>query len=307
MGERMSPVELENEEAEVTYGNGELAEATTDALQLFLNEISRYPLLSAAEEVELAKRLEGGDRAARERLINSNLRLVVSIAKRYWRPRAPQELPLLDLIQEGVLGLMHAVERYDWRLGHRFSTYASWWIRHAVRRAIANKARVIRIPVSVAERERKVARAEQALAAGLGRQPTDAEVARAAKLPLAKVREAHEAARTVVSLEAPVGREAQATLGELVPAEAPELAEELHLSLRADALHAALERAVRVLPEREREVVRLRYGIDGGEPMTLEEIGRRFGLTRERIRQIEVEALKRLAREREIQALREAA
>ena len=303
----MSPVELENEEAEVTYGNGELAEATTDALQLFLNEISRYPLLSAAEEVELAKRLERGDRAARERLINSNLRLVVSIAKRYWRPRAPQELPLLDLIQEGVLGLMHAVERYDWRLGHRFSTYASWWIRHAVRRAIANKARVIRIPVSVAERERKVARAEQMLAAGLGRPPTDAEVARAAKLPLAKVREAHEAARTVVSLEAPVGRETQATLGELVPAEAPELAEELHLSLRADALHEALERAVRVLPEREREVVRLRYGIDGGEPMTLEEIGRRFGLTRERIRQIEVEALKRLAREREIQALREAA
>jgi RNA polymerase primary sigma factor len=292
-----------HEADEMTYKNGELAEATTDALQLFLNEIAQFPLLVPAQELELARKAEAGDRKARERLITSNLRLVVSIAKRY----RSQGLPLLDLIQEGVLGLMHAVEKFDWRRGHRFSTYATWWIRHAVRRAVANKARLIRIPVSLAEHERRIAAAEAELAAELGRPPTDAEIARAARLPVARVREAMSAARTVASLEMPVGEEGEATLGELLPVETPEPLEELHVSLRADALRDALERAVATLPERDREILRLRYGIDGGEPMTLEQIGRMYGLTRERVRQIEVEALKRLAVQREIQALREAA
>jgi RNA polymerase primary sigma factor len=288
---------------ETRYENGELAEATTDALQLFLNEIAQFPLLSPAGEIELAKLVEAGDRRAREQMITSNLRLVVSVAKSY----RGYGLPLLDLIQEGVLGLMHAVDRFDWRRGHRFSTYATWWIRHAVRRAIATKARLIRIPVGLAERERRIARAEAALAEKLGRPPTDAELARAAGLRVGQVQEVRESARVVASLEAPVGEEGAATLGELVPSGTPEPVEEIMLSLRADALRDALERAVGMLPERDREILRLRYGIDGGEPMTLEEIGRRFGLTRERIRQIEVEALKRLAVQREVLALHETA
>ncbi len=286
---------------EARYENGELAEATTDALQLFLNEIAQFPLLSRAEEIELAKRIEAGDREARERMITSNLRLVVSVAKRY----RGYGLPLLDLIQEGVLGLMHAVDRFDWRRGHRVSTYATWWIRHAVRRAIATKARLIRLPVGLAERERRIARVDVALAEKLGRPPTDAELAKAAGLRVAHVREIRESPRIVASLEAPVGEEGTATLGELLPARTPEPVEEIALSLRADTLRDTLERAVGLLPERDREILKLRYGIKGKEPMTLEEIGRRFGLTRERIRQIEVEALKQLAVLREVIALRE--
>jgi RNA polymerase primary sigma factor len=274
-----------------------------DALQLFLNEIRRYPRLSKSDELELARRAERGDEHARERLIVSNLALVVSIAKRY----RGQGLSLPDLIQEGVLGLMRAVEKFDWRRGHRFSTYATWWIRHAVRRAIANKAREIRIPVSTLEREHRIARAERDLAAKLGRTPSESEIANAARLPIAELRRVRAAPRAVSSLDQPLSSEDETALAALVPAEWVETADQLHLSLRAEALHEALQTAVAHLPDRERTVLELRYGIDGDEPKTLAEIGRRLHLSRERIRQIERDSLERLARERELQAFRAAA
>jgi len=286
-----------------TYRNDRLAEATTDALQLFLNEISRRPLLTAVEEAELARRAEGGDREAREKLIASNLGLVVAVAKRY----RTSELALLDLIQEGVIGLISAVDKFDWRRGLRFSTYATWWIRHSIQRAIANKARAIRLPVNIAERARKIARVEQELADRLGRRPTDADVAKAAALPVVQVLEVHRFPRAVASLEQPVSGEDATPLGALLAAPVPEPGEVVMISLRRDALRSALLRAVAALPARERDVVESRYPIDGDEPQTLAEIGHRLGLSRERVRQIETKALEHLARERELQALREAA
>jgi RNA polymerase primary sigma factor len=288
------------EAPDATYVNGDLAHATTDALQLFLNEAGRYPLLTAKEEVELAKRIERGDREAKERMINSNLRLVVSIAKRY----QGHGLSLLDLIQEGIIGLIRAVEKFDWRRGYKFSTYATWWIRQAVQRGVANKAREIRIPVHIVEREQKIARAERELLTKLGRAPTEQEVAKAAKLPLKQVQEVRRAARAVTSLDKPLGAEDLGSLGELMAGEEPSPEEEVSVSLGMDALR----RAVAGLPERERDVVKLRYGLNGDvEPVSLEEIGRRLGLTRERVRQIENVALERLAVQREIEALRSAA
>jgi RNA polymerase primary sigma factor len=283
-----------------TYVNGELAAATTDALQLFLNEIARYPLLTAAQEVELARRIEKGDSEAKQRMVNSNLRLVVSIAKRY----QGHGLSLLDLIQEGVLGLIRAVEKFDWRRGYKFSTYATWWIRQAVQRGIANQARTIRIPVHVSERERRIGRAQAELTAGLGRTPTDEEIAAALEVPVEQVLQVRHAARAVTSLDQPIGETGEAGLGELIPAADVEPSEEVQLSLRDEALR----KAVANLPEREQEVIRLRYAINGGNgPLTFDEIGRRLGLTRERVRQIEAEALDRLAMEREIAALEDAA
>jgi RNA polymerase primary sigma factor len=282
------------------YVNGDLATATTDALQLFLNEVARHPLLNAAEEVELAKRIERGDKAAKDRMINSNLRLVVSIAKRY----QGHGLTLLDLIQEGIIGLIRAVEKFDWRRGYKFSTYATWWIRQAVQRGVANKSRTIRIPVHIVEREQKIARAERELMAKLERPPTDAEIAKAAKLSTKHVREVRQAARAVTSLDRPLGADDGTSLAELVAGEDVPIDEEVHVSLREEALHRALGE----LPEREREVLALRYGLDGdAEPASLDAIGRQLGLTRERVRQIESKALERLARQRELGALREAA
>jgi len=198
-----------------TYVNGDLAVATTDALQLFLNEAAKWPLLTAEEEVELAKRIERGDAEAKERMINSNLRLVVSIAKRY----QGHDLHLLDLIQEGIIGLIRAAEKFDWRRGFKFSTYATWWIRQAVQRGVANKSRTIRIPVHIVEREQKIGRAERELATQLGRQPTEEEVAKRAKLPLKQVREVRQAARAVTSLDKPIGAEGQGTFSELFAAD----------------------------------------------------------------------------------------
>jgi RNA polymerase primary sigma factor len=279
------------------YVNGDLAAATTDALQLFLNEAGRYPLLTPAEEVELAKRVERGDREAKERMINSNLRLVISIAKRY----QGHDLALLDLIQEGIIGLIRAVEKFDWRKGFKFSTYATWWIRQAVQRGVANKSRTIRIPVHISEREQRLRRAERELRAKLGRDPDEKEVAKEAKLPLKQVQEVRAAARAVTSLDRPVGEEGDATYGDIVAREhAPPPEEEVRVSLGREALH----RAIAELPDREREVVKLRYGLNGdGDPASLEEIGRRLGITRERVRQIEAEALERLAVNRELEAL----
>jgi RNA polymerase primary sigma factor len=283
-----------------TYVNGDLAVATTDALQLFLNEAARFPLLIAAEEVELAKRVERGDKAAKDLMVNSNLRLVVSIAKRY----QGHGLSLLDLIQEGIIGLIRAVEKFDWRRGYKFSTYATWWIRQAVQRGVANKARTIRIPVHIAEREQKIARAERALTVKLERSPTDAEIAKEAKLSTKHVREVRQAARAVTSLDKPLGENDGASLGELVAGDDVPVEEEVQISLQEETLRRALAE----LPERERLVLNLRYGLDSdSEPASLEEIGRRLGLTRERVRQIEAKALQRLAMHREIGALRVAA
>ncbi len=285
---------------DAVYVNGDLANATTDALQLFLNEAGRYALLTAAEEVELAKRIERGDKEAKDLMVNSNLRLVVSIAKKY----QGHGLSLLDLIQEGIIGLIRAVEKFDWRRGFKFSTYATWWIRQAVQRGVANKSRTIRIPVHIVERETKISRAERDLTAKLGRPPSEEEVAKAAKLPLKQVREVRQAARAVTSLDKPIGSEGDSTFGDLFSDEHGEFEEEVHVSLEQETLHRALEK----LPEREREVLRLRYGLDGAaDPKSLEEIGRRLGLTRERVRQIEGQALERLAVNREIEALRTAA
>jgi RNA polymerase primary sigma factor len=289
----------------VARTNGILAAATADSLQLFLSELSQYPLLTAAQEVEVARRIERGDAAAKERMINSNLRLVVSIAKRY----QGSGLPLLDLIQEGILGLIRATEKFDYRRGFRFSTYATWWIRQAVQRGIANRARMIRLPVSLAERERKIARVEAQLAARLGRAPTDAELAGAAQLTRAQLEQVRRSARTVTSLDAPLGEDG-GTLHEVVRGETAESAdlidappEAITLALGAAALHRAVAR----LPSRERRVIERRYGLDGDSPTTLVQMARELGVSRERVRQIEEGALARLARVRELQALHDAA
>ena len=285
------------ESDESTYVNGDLAVATTDALQLFLNEAGRWPLLTKEEEIELAKLIERGDEQAKERMINSNLRLVVSIAKRY----QGHGLSLLDLIQEGIIGLIRAVEKFDWRRGFKFSTYATWWIRQAVQRGVANKSRTIRLPVHIADREQKMARAERLLAPKLGRQPTEEEIAKQSKLPLKQVREVRHAARAITSLDKPLGADNEGRFGDLFASEGAEPEEELTVSLEEDVLR----RAVAQLPEREREVVKRRYGLNGERnPASLATIGRELGLTRERVRQIEASALEQLAVNREIEALK---
>ena len=281
------------------YENGDVAGTTTDALQLFLNDVRRHPLLTKDEEVELAKRIEAGDLQAKERMINSNLRLVVANAKKY----QGQDLPLLDLIQEGIFGLIRASEKFDWRRGYKFSTYATFWIRQAIQRGLANRARTIRIPVHIGQRERKIARVERELAAKLGRDPTEEELSESAELPVEQIREARDAARTITSLDRPVGEEGDTSLGDLLESEGQEPDEEVELSLREETLRTAVD----TLPDRERAVVKLRYGINGDEPTPLRETGRRLGLSPERVRQVEGEALRRLAVNREIEALREAA
>jgi RNA polymerase primary sigma factor len=282
------------------YQNEELAGATTDALQLFLNEIRRYPLLTAEEEIELAKRIEQGDLEAKERMINSNLRLVVSIAKKY----QGQELGLLDLIQEGIFGLIRAAEKFDWRKGYKFSTYATFWIRQAIQRGMANRSRTIRIPVHIGQRERKIARAQRELATKLGRDPTDEEVAREADLPVEQLEEVRRAARTVTSLDRHVGEDGDTAFGDLLESGDVSPEEEVEVSLREETLRKTVED----LPEPERNVIKLRYGIDGAaDPKPLRETGRQLGLSAERVRQIESRALERLATSREIEALREAA
>ena len=284
------------------FVNGGLAVATTDALGLFLNEIRRHPLLTAEEEVELSKRIEQGDAAAKERMINSNLALVVSIAKKY-----PQnELPLLDLIQEGIFGLIRAAEKFDWRRGFKFSTYATYWIRQAIQRGIENKARTIRVPTNIAQRERKIQRTRRELLTKLGRDPTNEEIAEAAELEPGQVEAMDDLTRTVTSLDRPVGEADGAALGDLLGDERAGPAEEVEVALRDDALRRAIER----LPDEERKVVALRYGVDGGSevgPVGIREASRRLGITQPETRKIEQRALERLAGLREIEALREAA
>jgi RNA polymerase primary sigma factor len=285
---------------EGSYANAELATQTTDALQLFLNEVSRHRLLTAEEEIDLAKRIERGDQEAKERMINANLRLVVSLAKKY----QASQLSLLDLIQEGILGLIRGVEKFDWRRGYKFSTYATWWIRQAIERGIANKERAIRMPVHVRQRERKLLRAERELASELDRPPTDEEIAQRAKVPVKQAREVRDAARVLTSLDRPVGESEEATLGDLFESDQPEVSEIVAVSLREDAVR----RAVAELPENEREVVKLRYGLNGDPgPKSIEDVVRQLGIPRDHVKRVESQALRRLARMREIEALHEVA
>ena len=280
------------------YSNGTLTATTTDALQLFLNEVSRHSLLTAREEIALAKRVEMGDASAKEQMINANLRLVVSIAKRY----QGHGLALLDLIQEGVLGLIRAVEKFDWRRGHKFSTYATWWIRQAVARAVANQAREIRIPVHVVEEERKIAGAERHLLTRLGREPTVDEIAEESGLAPERVEAVRQVPRAVTSLDKPVREDEETPLGALLGVEERTL-EDLHVSLTQETV----ARLVASLPEPHREVLTRRYGLGGEDPETLRAVGRRLGITPERVRKVEVEALDLLAMDREVAALAEAA
>ena len=284
--------ELEAREVDVTAPvttRVETASGSTDPMTLFMNQIGRYPLLTAAEEVELAKRIERGDRAAKERMINSNLRLVISIAKRY----QGHDLSLLDLVQEGTIGLNRAVEKFDWRKGFKFSTYATWWIRQSCQRAIAGQSKTIRVPAHVHERRLKLARVRRELVAKLDRDPTREELAEASQLPLQHVDEALDAADAPVSLNQRVGSEDEAELGDLFddPTAADPAAEAVD-ALRRDEIR----RAVAGLPEQERVVLEMRFGLDGA-PRSLEAIGKRLRVSRERVRQLETEGLQRLSDE----------
>src|SRR5207302_5497152 len=270
---------------------------TSDALGKYLREIGRHPLLTAADEVALAKRIEKSDEDATVRMVCANLRLVVSIARRY----RSTGIPLLDLIQEGNLGLLRAVEKFDWRKGFKFSTYATWWIRQAIQRGIADRGRAIRLPVHVHELLVRVRRARSELGAQLGREATDEEVARAARLPLARVRGLRGLAANLLSLETPVGEAGEATLGEFVPDEAANVQFEDVLS---GIGREELEKVLETLTERERTILALRFGLTGEAPLTLEEVGKRFGLTRERIRQLEAKALAKLRHPSRSAALR---
>ena len=282
-----------------SYLNDELAARTTDAMGLFLQDVRRYPLLSREDEIELARRIEQGDLEAKARLINSNLRLVISNARKY----QGHDLPLLDLIQEGILGLIRASEKFDWRKGFKFSTYATFWIRQAIQRALDNRARTIRIPVHLGQRERKIARAHSELSAALGRDPTDEEIAAAAEIGLDEVHEAREAARVVTSLDRPIGEGDDTSFGALLASGDRGPEEEVEISLLGDALRLAVSR----LPEREREVVSIRYGINGDDPAPLSETGRRLGLSSDQVRKLERKALADLAQSRELEALSTAA
>jgi RNA polymerase primary sigma factor len=274
-------------------------EGGLDSLQQFLNEARRYPLLTAAEEIELAKRIERGDMSAKDRMINSHLRLVVSIAKKY----QGQGLSLGDLIQEGVIGLIRAAEKFDWRRGFKFSTYATLWIRQAIQRGLHNTSRTIRMPVHIAQRERKISRVERELNVKLGREPTEEEIAEAAELPVEEVEEIRKASQPMASLDQPVGDDGDSAFGDFLATDRPEPQEEVIESYRDEAVRRALDK----LPERERDVVELRFGVGRAEPTPLRETGRVLGMSAERVRQLEERALRQLAESGDLESLREAA
>jgi RNA polymerase primary sigma factor len=262
-------------------------ESSTDALQLFLKDIGKVELLTAAQEVALAKRIERGDHGAKQEMVEANLRLVVSIAKKYRN----QGLPFLDLIQEGTIGLVRAAEKFDHRKGFKFSTYATWWIQQAVTRALADKARTIRMPVHIVEKLNKIVRAERKLRAELAREPSSAEIGRELDFSIDEVDHIRRSAQSPVSLENPVGEHAELEFGDLLTDENQELPDEAaHLTLRKETLRKLLG----MLSAREQKVLELRYGLDGQYPRTLDEVGRTFNITRERIRQIENRSLNRL-------------
>jgi RNA polymerase primary sigma factor len=275
-------------------------EISTDALQLFLKDIGKVDLLTAAQEVELAKRIERGDHRAKQEMVEANLRLVVSIAKRYRN----QGLPFLDLIQEGTIGLVRAAEKFDHRKGFKFSTYATWWIRQAVARALADKARTIRMPVHVVEKLNKIVRSERKLRAELGREPTSVEIAADLDLTIDEVEHIRRSSQIPVSLEKPVGDDDESEFGHFLTDENEPLPEEaVEETLRKDTL----KRILAMLSQRERRVLELRYGLNGERPRTLDEVGRTFNVTRERIRQIENQTLKKLRALADAQKLRDVA
>jgi RNA polymerase primary sigma factor len=275
-------------------------EPSLDSLRLYLRSIGRVELLTAQQEIELAKRIEKGDMSAKRHMVEANLRLVVSIAKGY----LGRGLSFLDLIQEGSLGLIRAVEKFDYRRGYKFSTYATWWIRQAVTRAIADKARTIRIPVHMVEKLNRVAHVERQLVQKLGREPEPQEIAEELEITVREVRDILRVAQMPVSLEKPVGDEDESELGDFV---ADDQVEEPFEAATENLQREDVQRALNALPERERQVIELRYGLRGHEPLTLEEVGRAFGVTRERIRQIENNTLKKLKQLPEAQRLRELA
>jgi RNA polymerase primary sigma factor len=288
------------EEEEVAAEEVEAQEVSTDALQLFLKDVGRVDLLTAAQEVELAKRIERGDHRAKQEMVEANLRLVVSIAKRYRN----QGLPFLDLIQEGTIGLVRAAEKFDYRKGFKFSTYATWWIRQAVARALADKARTIRMPVHVVEKLNKIVRSERKMRAELGREPNAVEIARDLELSPEEVEQIRRTAQSPVSLEKPVGDEEESEFGHFITDESVPLPEDAaEVTLRKETLEKILSQ----LSQRERRVLELRYGLNGEHPRTLDEVGRAFNVTRERIRQIENQSLKKLRALAESQKLREVA
>jgi RNA polymerase primary sigma factor len=278
----------------------ETREVSTDSLQLFLKDIGRVELLTAAQEVELAKRIERGDHVAKQQMVEANLRLVVSIAKKYRN----QGLPFLDLIQEGTIGLVRAAEKFDYRKGFKFSTYATWWIRQAVARALADKARTIRMPVHVVEKLNKIVRSERKLRAELGREPSSREIGKDLDLSVDEVEQIRRSAQMPVSLEKPVGDEEESEFGHFLTDESEPLPDEAaEVALRKETLRTILSS----LAPRERRVLELRYGLDGQHPRTLDEVGRTFNVTRERIRQIENQSLKKLRALADAQKLREVA
>jgi RNA polymerase primary sigma factor len=271
---------------------------TTDSLQLFLKDIGKVRLLTAQEEVDLAKRIERGDLDAKQKMVESNLRLVVSIAKHYRN----QGLPFLDLIQEGTIGLVRAAEKFDYRKGFKFSTYATWWIRQAIARALADKARTIRIPVHIVEKLNKIGRAERKMVTELGREPTAEEIAEVTGIEPEDVHSIKRSAQAPISLEKPVGDEEESAFGQFIADERAESPYERAVEiLTKEALREALEN----LGYRERRVLELRYGLGGERPRTLDEVGRTFNITRERIRQIEMQSLNKLQNLREAQRLRD--
>jgi RNA polymerase primary sigma factor len=276
------------------------AAGAVDSLQVFLQEIGRYALLTREQEVALMQQVERGDVEAKERLVNANLRLVVSIAKRY----QSRGLPLLDLIQDGMLGLLHAVDKFDWRRGYKVSTYATWWITQAVQRGIDNRARLIRLPVHVTARARRLARAERELGGADGAGPPDeAEVARAAALSIDQVRIVRQAAEVVDSLDRPVRGEDTSALGMLLADDEPDPFAEVETRMLVEAVRVAVDG----LPDAERHVIEIRYGLNGSEPLTLAETRRRLGLGRNEVARLERQALRRLAHEPVLVALHEAA
>jgi RNA polymerase primary sigma factor len=281
--------------------NRELAGYTTDALQLFLNEAGRHRLLTPAEEVELAKRIERGDLEAKERMITANLRLVVSIARKY---QGVGEMTLLDLIQEGMFGLIRAAEKFDWRKGFRFSTYATLWIRQAIGRALDERGRTIRLPINVAQRERRIAAAERGLSARLGRAPTVEEIAVEAKVEPDQVQHLRDVARKVTSLERPLGDDRETELGDLLPGREAPPEEEVQLALAQETVREV----VGSLPEPQREVIQLRFGLNGDrEPVSIRETAQRLDMRPGEVRRLEQRGLEELALRRELAAFREAA
>jgi len=274
---------------------GDLGEAAADSLQLFLRDISQRRLLTAGDEVELAKRIERGDQDAKNRMIEANLRLVVSNAKRY----RGLGLPFLDVIQEGILGLIRAVEKFDYRRGFKFSTYATWWIRQAMQRGLQRQSRTIRVPVHVAQDLARMRSTERKLSAELGRDPTPEELGDELRMDVAQLEELRSAERVPVSLETPVGSDGDTQLGALLPVDGPSPFEEVNLGLQELSVRRALE----CLDETARQVIELRFGIGGVDPLTLREVAARTGLSAEGVRKLERRALRRLSQERELQGI----